>query len=76
MSTTGAMSTMTKYVSLRIVVDATDERLCGREACPRFVALDLDTLGRRVCSCGAFRSQLNGPPPIRRCDGCLEAKTL
>lgn len=78
--------TKTKYVSLKIVVNADDEKLCGVEACPRFAALDLNGAhvkgldgrwyGRRACSCGAFRLQLNWPPPVRRCDGCLEAKEL
>jgi hypothetical protein len=70
------MGTKTKYLSLKIVVDGENEALCGQQACPRFAALDLNATGKRVCSCGAFQAQLNWPPPVKRCDGCLGAKEI
>ena len=75
-----------KYISYRIVVDAEDERLSGLESCPSFSALNVGhpmpakdgkpPYQPRACSCGAFRVQLNWPPPVKRCDECLRAKEL
>ncbi len=65
------MSTKYIYISYRIVVDAEDQKLCGREECPSYRR---GPPGARP-TCGAFRSQLNGDP-AKRCDECLASKEL
>lgn len=76
------MSTKTKYVSIRIVVDGDDERLCGQNACPMFrLRTDVSPY-----ECHLFDDTELKPVespvvigrryPMRRCDGCLTAKEL
>lgn len=69
------MGTKTKFVSVRIVVDAEDETLCGLGMCPHYRKDDV--AGRTARNCRLFFRGLNPlGPTAKRCDECLGAKEL